>query len=796
MLQDLRYALRQIRKAPGMSALIIVTMAVGIGANSLVYSVLTSTVLHPLPFDDADRIVYLWRQHPTNTWWMSPAITDVTQWREQVDNLERIATLRARTHSVTGLDEPFLVNGAQISAGLLRFVGAEPQLGRGFAAGESEENKVVIVSHRFWRGRLGGDEGIIGQTLRLDGQPHTVIGVMRASFKMASPFTLTQVWTPLTETEDIRGINAIAWLKPGATIEQVNDEMRALAANSGAAEDEWLGQARPPTAFLRAEYTRTIWSLQGAVAIVLLIATANVVNLLLARGSTRQQEMAVRAAIGGSRGRLARQLLTESTLLTIIGGGIGLAIASAGIETLDRLRPEELDALGTLRLDSSAVLTTVAVTLFAGLIAGLLPALQGVDGNLQAQMAALSGRSSESAARRRARSSLVVVEVALSTVLVVTAALLIGSFLHLQAVDPGFEADDLLTMRVGLSEAKRQSAAENEALWRQITQNVETALGGRARAITLSVGLPPQTGIEFGQLILDDGPLDRDLPGVTAATSVGPEYFDALQIGWQAGGTFPSVPTDEIPIVVNQEFVDQVWPGGQPVGQRLRFGEDDETWKHVVGVVANIKTFGLMSTGGQRQIYYPLRAGERHNRFDGDSLMLSIRTDRDALAVAPVVRRAIWSVDADAPITELATMRGRLADTIALPRFNAWLITTLAAVALGLALVGVYGVLSYSVARRTHELGVRMALGASRGAMLTLVGRTSLGLVGAGLALGVAGGIAASQLLAQMLHGVAPSEPTAYLAAALVLFAVGALATWIPAARATRVEPTIALRSD
>jgi len=797
--QDFRYALRQVRKAPAMSALIILTMALGIGANSLVYSVLSSTVLNPLPFDDAERIVYIWRQHPTNSWSVTPSMADIVAWREQIDGLERIETMRGNTYTATGLDEPFRIDGAQVSAAFFGFIGAVPELGRGFAPeeGTSGGAKVAVVSHRLWRGRLGGREDILGQTLRLDDEPHTIVGVMPASFKMQSPFELAQVWTPLIEAEAERGISAIGRLAQDVTITQVNAELLAAGTAGEAGIEDWVGQARRPVDFLSSEYTRTVWSLQAAVGLVLLIATANVVNLLLARGSARQQEMAVRAAMGGSRGRLVRQLLTESTLLTVAGGGIGLAVAGAGVQLLDRFRPDQLDGLGTLRLDPSVVFVTLGVTVLAGLIAGFLPALQGAQRDLQAQMAALSGRVSDGNARRRARSLLVVAEVSLSTVLVVTAGLLVGSFLHLQRVDPGFAAENLLTMRVSISETKYQDAAVAERVWDEITTSIRTALGQRADAIALSVGVPPRMGVEFGQPILEDGPLDRQLSGVTAATWVSRGYFDALRIEWHGGETFPQAETDEVPMVVNLEFAAQIWPGQEAVGQRVRFGKgDDEPWRRVVGVVGNVKAFGLMSTGGERQIYYPLQAGEHFNRLGEGSLMLTIRTNDDVLDAAPIVRRAIWSVDADAPITDFTTMHERLANTIALPRFNALLMTSLAAVALGLALVGVYGVLSYSVARRTHELGVRIALGATRRTVLTLVGRTSVGLIGIGLVLGVGAGAAASQLLKKMLHGVQPTDPTAYAAAALALVAVGIVATWLPAARATRVDPAIALRDE
>jgi len=799
MVQDFRYALRQMRNTPGLSALIVLTMALGIGANSLVYSVLDSTVLHPLPFDDADRLVYLWRQHPSNTWSISPSMEDIVQWREQVDGLERIETMRGHIYTLSGVDEPLRVNAAMVGAGLFELVGAQPALGRTFVPEERTPGaeRVAVISHRLWRNQFGGAEDILGRVLRLDEELHTIVGVMPASFRLQSPFALAQVWTPLVESEVERGLNAIALLERGTTIEQVNQELAAIASpeKEASAVDDWIGKARRPADFLSAAYTRTVWSLQGAVGIVLLIAIANVVNLLLSRGSVRQQEMAVRAAIGGSRGRLVRQLLTESMLLTVAGGALGLSIAVAGVQLLDTWRPENLGSLATLRLDPSVLVVTLGATVLAGLTAGLLPALHGAGGNLQMQMAALSGRASEGRRRRRARSLLVVGEVALSTVLVVTAGLLVGSFLHLQEVDPGFDAENVLTMRVSVSESRYQSAAEMREFWADVRKEMRTAIGPRAEAITLSVGIPPGLGVVFGQPVLEDGPLDRELEGVTAAAWVESSYFDTLGMRWSEGGTFPDSESGEVPLVVSDEFAAQVWPGEEALGKRIRFGEgDDEEWRRVVGVVGNVKAFGLMSKGSQREIYSPLEREE--GMLESGSLMVTIRAREAPLDLAPIVRQAIWNVDAEAPVTEVATMRERLADSIALPRFNAMLMASLAVVALGLALVGVYGVLSYAVARRTHELGVRMALGATRSTLLALVGRTSLGLVGAGLALGVVGGAAASRLMTNMLHGVEPSEPSAYLVAAAALGAVGVFATWLPAARATRVDPAVALRDD
>ncbi len=795
MFQDFRYALRQIRKAPGLSALVIATMALGIGANSLVYSVLSSTVLKPLPFEDADRIVYLWRQHPTNSWWITPQMEDVVRWRESVGGLERIATLSGHTFTVTGLDEPERIDGARVSPEIFALLGVEPLVGRTFAPQEAvTDPNVVIVSHRFWQNHLGGADTALGTTIQLDDTPYAVIGVMPSGFRMQSPFALSQVWTPLDEAGAERGINAIGLMTRDASIDQVNEQLAAFSQAEEDVEhavDAWPAVARRPADFLSSSYTRTVWAMQGAVALVLLIATTNVVNLLLARGSTRQQEMAVRSAIGGSTFRLARQSLTETLTLTAVGGLAGWAIAAGGVALLDTLRPQELSSLATLRLDDTVAAATAAVTVLAGLLAGALPALQGSSGNLQARMAALSGRTSEEPNKRRARSALVVFEVALSTILVVTAGLLVGSFLHLQDVDPGFESDNLLTMRVSISAAKYGDAAATEQFWDATRAAVQTAVGPRASSVTLSAGVPPQMGVEFGLPEREDGLEVESSSDITAASWVDRSYFETLEIPWVAGGTFPPTTEDDpdLPIVIDQAFADQIWPGEDALGKRVTFGSD--TWRRVVGIVSNVKAFGLMTRTEQRQVYYALDARDSFRE-----LMITVRTTENPLELAAAVRAAVWSVEPEAPITELQSMRERLVDTIALPRFNAMLMAGLAAVALGLALVGVYGVLSYSVAKRTHELGVRMALGAGRSTVLALVGRTSFALIGIGLALGVAGSAAATRLLSSLLYGVTPGQPAAYAVAALALILVGVAATWIPAARATRVDPAVALRDD
>jgi len=449
--------------------------------------------------------------------------------------------------------------------------GAEQAVGLDPIAGE----RLVIISQRIWQQHFGGREDVLGQTLRIEYEPYTVVGVMPGWFKMQSPFSLASLWTPLDESGVERGINAIARLKPDTNATQVNAELKALdeqrlagggeAAASGT--NEWIGQARRPQDFLDGDFQTTVWALQGAVAVVLLIATANVVNLLLARGSVRQQEMAVRAAIGGSRFRLVRQLMTESMLLTVLGGALGLGFAAIGVSVIERLRPEEMDSLDTLRFDPTVALVTLGITLLAGLAAGLLPALQGARGDLQAQMAALSGRTSETSAQSRARGVLVVAEIALSTILVVGAGLLVNSFVHLQQIDPGFDADRLLTMRIGVPDGY---AEDSGSYWEEVQQSVRAAVGPRAESVSLSVGVPPSGGVEFGTPQPERGELASSLEGVTSTSFVQSNYFDTMGIDLLAGTTLPESPADdETPMVVNEEFARQVWGHTDIVGERV-----------------------------------------------------------------------------------------------------------------------------------------------------------------------------------------------------------------------------------
>ncbi len=798
ILQDLRYAVRQVFKSPGLSAVVVLTLALGIGANSLVFSVLDTTVLNPLPFEDADRLVYLWNQHPTYRLMLSPSVEAIRMWRETLDAFESIELVTGNMVTTKIDGEPVRIQGTRTSVGFFDFLRARPALGRTFAPDEGIEgnDRVVILSHGLWQRYFGGDAGVLGQQIRLDKDLFTVIGVMPRSFRLQPPFANAEIWTPLIESDDVRGVSAMARLAPGVSIELANEQLQSLGDADDGGMTGWSGVARSQQDMAGGRYATALWALQGAVVLVLLISCSNVANLLLARGAVRRREMAVRAAIGGSRGRLVRQMLTETLLLAMAGGTLGLLIAALGVQLIDSLRPEELRYLVTLRLDERAVGGTLAISLLVGLTVGLLPALRTSGGRLAAELADGARGGTAGSSRHRLGSGLVVTQVALSTLLLVGAGLMAHTFLRYQAIDPGFDPNNLLTLRVTPPEAAYPKETR-QAYWEKIRQRVRTALGPRATHVMLAPGVPPDIGVEIGKITAEGQeapPAGKKDDELTAVLWGDEQTLPTLRLPLLSGRwlTREDIEAENQRVVINEAFASSYWPGEEAVGKRYRIGEgeEDPAWRTVVGVVGNVRPFGLNTDMGWRQTYYPLHLSEQ------GSLMLVIRTPGDPLEIVDTVRQAVWSVEPDAPITDLSLVADRLGETIALPRFNALMMLVLAATAVGLALIGVYGVLSYSVADRTRELGLRMALGAKRPDVILMVARQGAWLVGIGAVLGLVGALALGQTLTSMLYGVTPSDPATFAITAAVLALVGLIASWIPALRATRVDPMEALRSD
>lgn len=791
---DLRFAFRQLLKSPASSIAIIVTLALGIGGNALVFSVLSSTVLRPLPYRDADRIVYLWRINPASTVHVSPSGELVRHWREHLEGLESVEAVNSQTRTLTGRGEPARIGVAAVSPTFFRFLGIAPERGRAFTQEEAlaGNDKVALLSDAFWRQRFGGADGVLGDTVLLDDTPYTVIGVLPHGVHLQSPYPNAEVWTPLAVDEPSGAVFAMGRLRPGVTLALLNEELAAVGLPAGEELSDWPGRAATPRDFVRGAYRSVVWSVQGAVLFVLLIAGANTANLLLARGSSRRRELAIRAALGAGRGRLLRQLLGESILLAAAAGIAGVAVAWLGVRAIGALTPADVNYFETVRLDRLVVVATLGLSLLTGFVFGLLPALQVSARRLSSDLAD-GARGTGEGSGGRLRRALVGAEVSLTALLLIGAALLVRSFLVIQGIDPGFDPRGVLAVRVALPDARYTDAASRREFFDQLQRRVRVALAGRASSVAIADGVPPKLGVYFGQIETADGPPrpaeeDASRDDMAAYMSASPEIFAALGIPFHAGAPYPeAAAAGPTPVVINEGLAHELWPDGDAVGRRFRY-RDDEDWLQVSGVAGDVKSYGLLVELTNRQIYAL--------RGDGASAYVVVRTGNDPLALAPIVRDQVRSLDAAVPITEVTTAEELMSGSIALQRFNAGLMVACALLALSLALVGVYGVLSYSVARRTSEIGLRMALGASPGQVLRLVTREGLLPVAGGLLPGLLAAIWLTRLIRSQLHGVEPLDPLAFAAAAALLLVAGVAACLVPAARATRVDPLVALRRE
>lgn len=788
-LLDLRQAFRQLVHAPAFSALIVLTLGVGIGANALVYSILQSTVLQPLGSIDAERLVYLWRAHESNQMRTSIGLEQLETWQESVETLEEIHALAMQTRHVSGPIDATRMQIGSTSPGFFSFLGVQPMLGRAFAADEATagRDQVVLLGYGIWQSVFGGDEGVLGESLLIDDRPHTIIGVLPRDFGLQAPHNLVRAWVPMVPETAPRGVIAMGRIAPGHTVEQVDEELAAMPSGEGAMA-EWHGDAETPEQSVGNSFKTVVWSFQGAVLLVLLIAGANTANLLLARGSQRGREMSVRAAIGAGRGRLVRQLLVEALLLSLAGGALGLGIAVGGLRIVEALRPGDLRYFETLRLDPSVVAVTAALAIGCGVLFGLVPALQTSNDRLLAGLSEGGRGGSDGPRGSRLRSALVVAEVALSTLLLIGAGLLVASFLSLVGTDAGFEVDDVLVARVALPSAYEEDAPARARFWHELRREIAVAVGPDADAVGIASGVAPQVGVSFGEPTLADiEPAEPEaLEELNAYTRMTPEVFEALRMRFLSGA--PALSGEELTVVISETLARRLWGRVDVVGRE--FLNYDEPLR-VAGVVPDVKAFGLRSQRGNQQIYEIL--GPDGDWFHTNSVV--IRAE-DPLSLVPAVRRAVAALEPDAVVEEASTARERFGETIALERFNAQLMVAFAAVALALSLVGIYGVLSYSVARRVPELGVRMALGATAGSVLRLVGRQGAALLGTGLVIGLVAAIFSSRLLASQLHGVEGFDPLTYGLASLLLAGVGLAACALPAWRATRVDPLVALKAD
>ena len=796
LLQDVRYGARVLARNRGFTAVAVLTLALGIGANSAIFSVVNSVLLRPLPFAAPDRLVRVYEKRlklgRTRNVVSAP---DFLDWREQSSVFEAVSAYTGWNAALTSGDEPRQVTGTVASADLFQVLRAAPMLGRVFTAEEDKPGagRVVVISHRMWKGLFGSDPSVVGKTVRLDGEGYTVVGVMPADFEF--PDRGSELWAPLALSAQEPGnrgshyLNVVARLKDGVTLGKAQAEMEAVAArleqqhpvnvghgvNVFPLHDEVVGAVRP-----------ALLLLLGVVGFVLLIACANVANLLLARGASRHTEIAIRTALGAARLRVVRQLLTESLLLAFAGGMLGLLLSAWGVDSLVKLIPADMPRVGEIGVDRWVFGFTSLVSVSTGVLFGLLPALQVSKGNLHDALKE-GGRSplSGSSRQSRLRGFLVVTEVAAALILLIGAGLLAESFVRLRRVSPGFDPSNVLTMQLSLPPAKYKEPQRQAAFLQQVLQRAEALPGVKAAGAVVGLPLGGNSASRYFQI--EGRPPRPAGEGLnTNFNLASPNYFRALGVPLKSGRYFDehdAAGAAEV-VVINETMARRFWPDEEPLGKRLRIGENP--WRTVVGDVKNDE----LSAETKPEMFYPLAQSPL------PFMTLVVRSDADPAALVAAVRGAVREVDKEQPVYDVKTMEQRVAESVSSRRLTALLVGLFAVLAVTLAAIGIYGVISYSVTQRTHEIGVRVALGARGVDVLRLVVGHGMRLVLVGVGLGLAGAFALTRLVSSFFFGVSAADPAVYAGVSLLLLAVALLACLVPARRAAKTDPMVALRYE
>jgi predicted permease len=798
--QDLVYALRRLRQAPGFTLVAVATLAVGIGANSAIFSVVNAVLLRPLPYPEADRLVSV-----ASTWKGRRTVYSPQNFLDTAAaarSFEGLAAWDPGGMTLGGAGRPKGVEGAQVSAGFFDLLRVRPVLGRGFAADENEpgRTRVAVLGHALWRERFGADPGAVGRSVAVDGVPHVVVGVAPEGFSYPEG---RELWTPLEYDARFRGDSRGAWyltaigrLRPGVTVEAADREVAAIAANLARAypdDNEGVGASVASLQAVTVQGARgALLLLLGAVGFVLLIACVNVANLLLARGAAREAEVAVRVALGAGRGRIVRQLITESLVLAVVGGGAGLLLATLTLDALLALRPAGVPRLAEVRIDGAVAAFATGLSLLTGVLFGCFPAWQAAR-RTTAQSLREGGRGTVGRGSRL-RAGLVVGQTALAMVLLAGAGLLVRSFDQLRRVNPGFEAADALTFRLKLPENAYTEASQRAAFYDQLLARLRALPGvGAAGGIT---GLP-LSGARYSFSFTVKGrppvpPPQQPSMELRVAT---PGYFEAMGIPVVQGRAFTGGDGASAPrvVVLSETAVRRYFAGEEPLGQEIVTGmrglDGQNAGGLVVGVVGDVKDHGL-DTEPLPEIYLPL--GQAPPR----TVDLLLRTRVAPRSLVPAVEDVVRAADPELPVERTRTLEEVVARSISEPRFYMLLLAAFAATALGLAALGIFGVMSYAVAQRSHEIGIRVALGARPVDVLGMVMRHALVLSVAGVAAGLLGALALSRAVASLLFELSPTDPVTLASVAALLTAVALLASYWPARRATRVDPLVALRSE
>ncbi|HEX9944563.1 MAG TPA: ABC transporter permease [Thermoanaerobaculia bacterium] len=796
LLQDIRYALRRLGRSPGFTAAAALTLALGIGANTAMFSVINAVLLRPLPYPGAERLVRLWAVNPQQ------ALTDVNlnpldfaDYRRRVKGLADLAALALPRFAITGQGEPERVPGARVSGNFFRAFGARPALGRDFQAADERPGAeaVALLSHALWQRRYGSDRGVVGRKVILDDEPVTIVGVLPAGFRAPtlSDADQPQIWLPLQIAESMgRGghwLLAFGRLADGVTLAQAQAELDALARGlereHPGSNQGWRTRLQDLKQAVVGDTRAPLLLLLASVGLVLLIACVNVANLQLARAATRQHEVAVRSTLGASVPRLVRQLLTESALLCALGGLGGLSLAWLAAWLMARLRPGKLPRAEEIGVDGRVLLFTLGVAVLAGLLFGLVPALRTATPQLGAGLR----QGGRAAPGRRLPAALIVGELAAALVLLIGAGLLIKSFWRLLDVDPGFRPAGLLKAEVELPASRYGEPQRISAFFQELLARA-AALPGVEGATAVDI-LPFSGGYSCNSFSVDDGssPDAEKVPCIEYRT-VGPDYFRVMGIPVLRGRSFQA--TDAAggaPVaLINDTLARALWPGRDPLGRRITLGFETQTPHVIVGVVRDVRHFGLQQdVAPEVYVAYP--------QHPASAMTVVLRASGDPMGLVGPLRTQVRSLDPQLPLGEAATMESLVTGSVGQPRLRTQLLLAFALIALALAAVGLFGVVSYSVVRRTHEIGVRMALGADRPGVLRLVLGQTLAYAAGGLLLGLLSALALTRLLAGFLFGVGALDPVIFGASSALLLAVALLASYLPARQASRLEPLTAL---
>ena len=817
-LRDLKHSLRMFRQTPGFTVAAIAALTLGIGANTAIFSVVNTVLLKPLPFPEPERIVNFMNVGPNGS---NPgaSVPKFNLWREQTNVVEDAAAYSFGVMNLTGGDNPEQLPSARVTPDFFKLFGAQTIVGRTFTADEGRPNggKVVVLGYGFWQRRFGADPQVIGRTLSLSGDSYEVIGVLAASFNSAHFDPFADVWTPFqmdpASVDQAHYFTSAARLKPGVTLAMADTQMRAAADQFRSKFPNMLGpRGTFGVALMQERMVRNVRSsllvLVGAVSFVLLIACANVANLLLVRATGRKREIAIRAAIGAGRSRIVRQLLTENVLLSLAGGALGLSLGIAGIRALLAVNPGNIPRIGTdgsgVTADWRVAAFTVAVSLVTGLVFGLFPALEASRADLNLTLKEGGGRSGSGFRQNKARSMLVVAEVALALVLLIGASLLIRSFIALRAVNPGFLSHNVLTMRMSLTEPRFETAAGVDGVVRTGLERLRALPGVEAAATSCCVPLEGGFGLPFnivGRAPTGNGPYTGNGGWITMS----PGYFEVFRIPLLRGRDFTDRDGVGAPgvVIINQAMARQYWPQGDPLSDQILIGKGMgpafvESPRQVVGIVGDIRD-GSLSDDPQPTLYTPsaqMTDGVTALNARIASLSWIVRTRSEPHALAPAIQKELREATGGLPVARIRSMDEIMIRSTARSDFNMLLLTVFGCAALLLAAIGVYGLMSYSVEQRTQEIGIRLALGAELGQVRNMVIAQGMGLALAGVAIGLVAALALSRLIETLLFGVTARDPVVFVAVPAVLTLVALLAVWLPALRATRIDPIDALRYE